>query len=306
MPQPMTSCDLSGRGSMTSEVCGNGPHSGISLTHEATVCQILGRSATTTITPTQRAPGIWSLSASNTIPVVNASDRVRDAFGIATSVIVFEQGDTIVGGRLSEIISVNQPSHGLSEDDWIILDSVTLDWTEAFDAGATIEDDAPAQVVNVVDADNFQYKPIGPVCSVIGLIPGRLYYVATDGSGGVTLTEPSDTSVTRLFTISSSKAIVLPYRPDTGALVRNIRTETSTYTVVDTDSVIICDGTFTLTLITAVGNEGLQYDIKNINTGTITVDGDGTETIDEALTQLLVAKFDSVTVTSDGTNWVII
>jgi hypothetical protein len=53
---------------------------------------------------------------------------------------------------------------------------------------------------------------------------------------------------------------------------------TSNYTLLADDSVIITDGTFTLQL--PAGTAGKQYQIKNINSGTITILPDGAETID--------------------------
>jgi hypothetical protein len=63
--------------------------------------------------------------------------------------------------------------------------------------------------------------------------------------------------------------------------------------------------TFTVTLPTAVGRVGKEYTIKNSGSGVITLEGDGTETIDGALNQTL-NQYDSITVVSDGTNWIII
>jgi len=83
----------------------------------------------------------------------------------------------------------------------------------------------------------------------------------------------------------------------------NIATKTSAYTLVNTDVVILGNGTFTLTLPTAVGISGKQYRIKNIGTGTITVDGDGSETIDGATTAVLSIQDGSIDIISDGSNW---
>lgn len=80
--------------------------------------------------------------------------------------------------------------------------------------------------------------------------------------------------------------------------------KTANYTVKATDHFINCtSNTFTVTLPTAVGIVGKPYIIKNSGTGAITVDGDGTETIDDATTATLNNQYESITVTSNGANW---
>ena len=82
--------------------------------------------------------------------------------------------------------------------------------------------------------------------------------------------------------------------------------KTANYTVLPTDYTIDCTAnTFTVTLPTAVGATGQVYHIKNSGTGTITVDGNGTQTIDGQLTQTL-NQYDSLTIVSNGANWIII
>ena len=89
-------------------------------------------------------------------------------------------------------------------------------------------------------------------------------------------------------------------------LKSSVSSVSATYTVLTSDSVIECtSNTFTLTLPTAVGVNGKTFIIKNSGTGTITIDGDGTETIDDSLTALLSSKYDSITIISNGTNWII-
>ena len=91
------------------------------------------------------------------------------------------------------------------------------------------------------------------------------------------------------------KEIVLPFK--------DIAT---TYTILSTDKVINCTAnTFTVTLPTAVGLRGQQFTIKNSGVGIITLDGNGTETIDGALTLTLATKV-CYTVASNGTNWIIL
>lgn len=84
-----------------------------------------------------------------------------------------------------------------------------------------------------------------------------------------------------------------------------LRTETSNYTMTNTDVVVLGSGTITLTLPTAVGISGRSYQVKNISTGVVTLDGDGSETIDGQTTQAL-SQDEALTVISDGTEWWII
>ncbi len=73
----------------------------------------------------------------------------------------------------------------------------------------------------------------------------------------------------------------------------------------DEDVVEATANSFTFTLPTAIGISGKRYIIKNSGTGVITVDGDSSETIDGELTQTL-NQYDSITIVSNNTNWIII
>lgn len=79
----------------------------------------------------------------------------------------------------------------------------------------------------------------------------------------------------------------------------------STYTALATDCVINCTGTWTLTLPTAVGVSGRLYYIKNSGAGTITMAGTGGQTFD-GVASPTVAAGASLTVCSDGANWLVL
>jgi hypothetical protein len=72
-----------------------------------------------------------------------------------------------------------------------------------------------------------------------------------------------------------------------GALIEKITTATDTYTVLSTDETVICNKAtaFTVTLPTAV--VGQRFNFKNIGAGTVTLEGDGTDTIDGDLNQAI-------------------
>lgn len=87
--------------------------------------------------------------------------------------------------------------------------------------------------------------------------------------------------------------------------------KTSGYTLTNSDYSVTCDATsaaFTVTLPTAVGRTGRIYTIKKIDSTAyaVTVDGAATETIDGSLTYSLGYQNESITIQSNGANWIII
>jgi len=65
------------------------------------------------------------------------------------------------------------------------------------------------------------------------------------------------------------------------------------------------DGAITVTLPKASDQIAKVFVIKKIDASVnaVTIDGDGTETIDGAATLALLNQFDAVTIASDGTEW---
>ena len=84
--------------------------------------------------------------------------------------------------------------------------------------------------------------------------------------------------------------------------------KTAAYTLTDLDRMILVDSTtaaFTLMLPSAVGRLGKHYKIKKIATplNTVTIDPNGTETIDGFTTWALRWDEEYIEIVSDGTNW---
>jgi hypothetical protein len=100
------------------------------------------------------------------------------------------------------------------------------------------------------------------------------------------------------------------------AVVRRLVTPVTTpvtadYTVIDTDQVILADaslavGTLTVTLLPAV--DGQRVIVKKVDASatSVTVEGDGAETIEGAANVVLAAQWDDVEVLSDGVQWLVI
>jgi hypothetical protein len=106
------------------------------------------------------------------------------------------------------------------------------------------------------------------------------------------------TAIAELYTLVGSVS---------GGFVMSYTSKTASYTVTDDDFTIDCtSGTFDVTLLTSVGRIGKVLNIKNSGTGVITVNPDGTETIDGSLTAVLSTQYESITIQSNGANWVIL
>jgi hypothetical protein len=89
-----------------------------------------------------------------------------------------------------------------------------------------------------------------------------------------------------------------------GPTLRNV---SSTDTFATANETINCtSGTFIVDLPTAVGIQGTTYTLVNSGTGVITLDANGTETINGSLTIDLSTQYISRTVQSDNTNWIVI
>lgn len=64
-------------------------------------------------------------------------------------------------------------------------------------------------------------------------------------------------------------------------------------------------GSFTVSLPTAVGCQGYRIQVSNAGTGQITIDPNGSETI-IGESSVILLQWDSVTLESDGNNWIIV
>jgi len=72
------------------------------------------------------------------------------------------------------------------------------------------------------------------------------------------------------------------------------------------DYAIECtSGAFTVTLPTAASIPGREFLIKNSSTGVITIATTSSQTIDGALTATLTTQYESITLISNGANWII-
>ena len=89
-------------------------------------------------------------------------------------------------------------------------------------------------------------------------------------------------------------------------IVSAVATATAAGSAANTEYVYLCTTTMTITLPTAVGNTSI-YNIKsNDATHTITIATTSAQTIDGAGSKTIAVQYQSITVISDGANWVMI
>ena len=89
----------------------------------------------------------------------------------------------------------------------------------------------------------------------------------------------------------------------TGNLVYGLVAKTTTYVATTADTVILANGTFTITLYTCTGNLGKWIEIKNVSTGTVTIAGNAAELIDGSNTQALNTQYQALILVCDNTSW---
>jgi hypothetical protein len=90
-----------------------------------------------------------------------------------------------------------------------------------------------------------------------------------------------------------------------------VAVKTAAYTLTNRETVCLANATtaaFTVTLPPAAQCVGRPYIIKKTDAtvNAVTVDGNGAETIDGALTRALLVQYSFIMLASDGTNWFII
>lgn len=93
--------------------------------------------------------------------------------------------------------------------------------------------------------------------------------------------------------------------------IRNTTSQSTDYTVKTADRFVMVDATsaaITITLPLVSTCTVYEFSIKKTDStlNTVTIDGAGSETIDDDLTQLLESQYECLTIVSDGSEWWIV
>ncbi len=139
---------------------------------------------------------------------------------------------------------------------------------------------------------SFEATAGNPQTAALALGPGLTSAIEIDigGSVGIGLTAPK------------SKLDV------NGSVGIKVTTVTGNYTAADEAVIFVNTGTATITLPAASTVTGRTYYIKKISAtaGTITIDGNGAETIDGSATKPLTTQYQGMQIVSDGAAWFIL
>lgn len=127
-----------------------------------------------------------------------------------------------------------------------------------------------------------------------------------DGGGELliplTVTHTSVNAFTVTFVASTSGNIISTI----GGVNTSVVTKSSNYSILSTDSLILCTASLTLTLPATTGLQGKIYYIKNTTGSAVSVVTTGGKTIDGQSSQNVTGLNSTMQVITDGTNWFII
>ena len=136
------------------------------------------------------------------------------------------------------------------------------------------------------------------------LIPASAYlnWSTTEGTSGYGFRDNSG-----VLEYKDSGGVWTPMGVPDGQGYMEVVSKNSTYTAAD-EIVIMCDasgGAFSINLPPVSGLSGRYYHIKKVDSSSnaVTIDADGTETIDGELTQPLITQYNSAQVICSGTSW---
>jgi hypothetical protein len=120
----------------------------------------------------------------------------------------------------------------------------------------------------------------------------------------LTITHTSVNAFTVTFAVSTSGNIIATL----GGVATTVVTKTGNYTLTASDNLVLCNAALTITLPETTGLQGKIYHIKHITTNGIEVLVNTTDskTIDGESTKIIIAKWTTLTVFTDGSNWFII
>ena len=219
-------------------------------------------------------------------------------------------GTETIGGNLTEVVLAGDTLEIVSNGtNWLIITSLLPSLIAFKQIFATETLAATDENVEITSGTFSLFLP-----TAVGLT-GKRYTLVNSGGGIITVdadgTETINGNLTEVLIAGDSLEVI----SNNGnwliisslfPLPIQFKAITGTETLVVTDQIVeITANTFSLFLPTAVGITGHRYTLINSGSGIVTVDADGTETINGALTKVLIPG-DSMEILSNNANWLIV
>lgn len=179
--------------------------------------------------------------------------------------------------------------------------------------------DATSSIQTQLNGKEASFATLSPSKGGTGVSNNNAATTTRSGNFALTLTLTNVTSVTlptsgTLATLAGAET--LASKTLTTPILNGVRnataaSKTGTYAALTTDYFVPCNagsGGFTVSLPAASGNTGLTYVIKKTDSSfnAVTIDPNGSETIDGQTTTTLNTQNEALTIQCDGSNWQII
>jgi hypothetical protein len=151
------------------------------------------------------------------------------------------------------------------------------------------------------------YTTIWPGGAMPSITNAEIVIVTDVTADTLTITRQAESTNARAIVVGDQIANTLTAETIRALTVQKITIVNNTYNISINDQLIICDKStpFTITLPPATGS-GKKFDIKNINTGIVTVEGDGADTIEGVLTKPIVSNYSLTLVDYIANKWIML
>lgn len=277
-----------------------------------------------------RTDGLTELSYDNLTSGLTAENPQAALDEITARVDATENADGIVYDNAASGLTATDVQAAIDEVDDKIDDhiedttaahaasAVSFDETAttllATDVQAAIEENSGRLDTAESDIDNAQNDITDLQQDVLDLDNNKINNTLVDAKGDL-ISATADNTPARLAVGSNGQVLIADSGESTGlrwgsapAPTIAVDTYTSAQTLTTANDVVLVDATsgdLTITLPTAVGNEGKIFKIKKTDTSNnvITIDGNGSEQIDGAATRFLRTRLECLEIISNNADW---
>ena len=300
------------------------------LTHAANVLTIRGIGTTATVEDFTQNQFVAGSSDGATIRKINVGVKRVGTDGIwesaAGSATPLTFVDEIAGVGVANRVAYYSSTSAITSDADLTFDGTNLTTANvAFTDGGIDRSTAAALAIGATNATTLNLGRSGQTQALLGNVTVAGNTTLGDASGDAVTVNASTASIPNGLNFDSNTLAIDATNDRTGfrtaapnsvahvsgSFAAALASVSTTTTLDVTHYTVLGDASgaaFTITLPTAAGITGRMYNVKKTDSSAnaVTVDAAGSETIDGALTQSLATQYQTITIQSDGTNWVIL